>query len=44
MVDFNCMSASLGLFHAKKLGTCVHCRFIFTFLHSFSSFLFFAHN
>ena len=31
-IDFDSMSTCLGLFYAKKLGNCIHCTFLFTFL------------
>ena len=36
LTDFNDMSYHLRLFNDKKLGNCVHCTFMFTFLCSFS--------
>ena len=35
LIDFNGMSARLGLFYAERLENCFHCTFIFTFLCSF---------
>ena len=32
LIDFNGMSIHEGLFYALRLGNCIHCMFIFTFL------------
>ena len=41
-IDFYGISAYIELFYAKKLGDCIHCTFIFSFMCSFLS-VYFLH-